>query len=96
MAHKRQRKDIRKRPSVRKPRIALTGTIRIVRPGIATVETPEGTFSIARGGIHEAMSGDEVQVVLVNRGKGPQEAVVHGSAVAELWSSESLERVCRS
>ena len=78
MAHKRQRKDIRKRPSVRKPRIALTGTIRIVRPGVATVETPEGTFSIARGGIHEAMSGDEVQVVLVNRGKGPQEAVVHG------------------
>jgi len=64
--------------SVRRQRLTLTGVIRIVRPGIATVETPEGTFSVARGGIHEAMSGDEVQVVLVHRGSGPQQAVVHG------------------
>lgn len=63
---------------VRKPRPTLTGTLRVVRPGIATVETPEGVFSVARGGIREAMSGDKVQVVLVDRGRGPRQAVVRG------------------
>ena len=71
------RRDQRGRTGVRKPRLTQTGTIRIVRAGVATVETPAGTFPVARGGIHEAMSGDTVQVVLVRRGDGPEQAVVH-------------------
>ena len=78
MARRRQRGGAHKHPSVRKPRVTLTGTIRLVRPGLATVETPEGTYTVARGGIREAMGGDEVQVVLVHRGKGEAQAVVHG------------------
>ena len=59
-----------------KPRDLLTGTIRVARPGAASVETAEGTFLVARGGIHEAMDGDEVQVTLVRRGGTEPEAVV--------------------
>lgn len=79
MAHKHAR-GARRRPGsgVRKPRVTITGTLRVVRPGVAAVETAEGTFPVARGGIREAMGGDEVQVVLVHRGKGETQAVVHG------------------
>lgn len=66
------------RSKVRKARPTLTGTIRIARPGSASVETPEGVFPIARGGIHEAMDGDEVQVVLVGQGSEARKAVVQG------------------
>ena len=59
-----------------KPRQLAQGTIHIVRPGTATVETAEGTFSVARGGIHEAMNGDEVQMSLVRRGGTEPMAVV--------------------
>ena len=78
MGRKRPHKSQKHRSPVRKPRIALTGKLRVVRPSVATVETPEGTFSVARGGLHEAMDGDEVQVILVHRGAGPQQAVVCG------------------
>ena len=37
----------------------------MVRPGVAQVETPEGTFAVARRGVREGMNGDEVQVSLV-------------------------------
>ena len=60
----------------RKNQALIAGTIRIARPGMATVETPEGTFDVARGGIHEAMNGDEVQVSLVHRGGTEPVAVV--------------------
>ena len=60
----------------RKPQTLLTGTITVARPGVGSVETAEGTFMIARGGIHEAMSGDEVQVSLVRRGGEQPQAVV--------------------
>lgn len=44
--------------------VALEGVLRIVRPGVATVETQEGTFHVARGGIREGMDGDLVRVTL--------------------------------
>ena len=53
------------RPKARKPRAFLEGTLRVIREGIAEVETAEGTFSVARRGVREAMNGDEVQVSLV-------------------------------
>ena len=59
-----------------KPRQLAQGTIHITRPGTASVETAEGTFMVARGGIHEAMNGDEVQVSLVRRGGTEPMAVV--------------------
>lgn len=68
----------RGRTAVRKPRVTLTGTVRVVRSGVATVRTAEGEFTVARGGLHEAMSGDEVQVVLVRRGTTEPQAVVVG------------------
>lgn len=40
----------------------LAGTLRVLRPGMATVETAEGTFRVARRGLREAMNGDEVTV----------------------------------
>lgn len=52
-------------PKPHKPRQLLNGTLRVSRPGVAQVETAEGTFAVARRGIREAMSGDEVQVSLV-------------------------------
>jgi ribonuclease R len=52
----------------KKPQALLTGTITIVRPGVASVETAEGTFAVARGGVREAMNGDEVQVSVQREG----------------------------
>ena len=60
----------------KKQEALLEGTIRIARPGLATVETAEGTFAVAHGGIREAMNGDEVQVSLVHRGGTEPMAVV--------------------
>ncbi len=55
----------------------LTGTLRVVRPGVATVETPEGTFAVAKTGIREGMNGDEVQVSLSpSHGSGEPQAFV--------------------
>ncbi len=53
--------------NTRKPLPVLTGTIRIHRPGVADVSTAEGTFPVARGGIREAMDGDEVRVTVLSR-----------------------------
>lgn len=57
---------------------AYIGTLHVARPGSATVETPEGTFLVARGGLREGMDGDEATVVLVRRGPGEPQAVVRG------------------
>ena len=60
----------------RKPRKVLTGILRVLRPGVVVVETSEGTFDVARRGLREAMSGDEVQVFLAD-GRGGRKAIVH-------------------
>ena len=60
----------------RRPRKVLTGILRVLRPGVAVVETSEGTFDVARQGLREAMSGDEVQVFLAD-GRGGRKAIVH-------------------
>lgn len=72
MARKRPHKGNNRRGSTkgpRKQRRTITGTLRVLRPGSAVVETPEGTFEMSRSGIREAMSGDEVSVFIVG-GKG--------------------------
>lgn len=80
MARKRPHHGNRRRGNPhgtrKKAEALLSGTIRIARPGSATVETPEGAFAVARGGIHEAKNGDEVQVSLVHRGGTEPMAVV--------------------
>lgn len=54
----------------------LTGTLVISRPGAGYVETPEGSFDLARHGQREAMNGDEVEVALVEqRGMRPRAVV---------------------
>lgn len=54
----------------------LTGTLVVSRPGAAFVETPEGTFDLARHGQREAMNGDEVEVALVEQhGRRPRAVV---------------------
>lgn len=63
---------------VRRRRTLLTGTIRMRTSGTATVSTPEGSFVVARGGVRQAMNGDEVQVSLVTRHGGARLAVVQG------------------
>ena len=62
----------------RRRRPLLTGTIRMRASGTATVSTPEGSFAVARGGIRQAMNGDEVQVSLITRHGGGHLAVVQG------------------
>ena len=62
--HKGNRRQGRVKVSKR-PSALLTGTLSLSRPGVATVSTPEGTYALAKHGIHEAMHGDEVQVSLV-------------------------------
>ncbi len=56
----------------------LTGTLRVSRPGMATVETPEGTFRVARRGLREAMNGDEVTVSVFPARGGEKVALVQG------------------
>lgn len=95
MSRKRSQRRGHTHRNVRKVPATMTGTIRIVRSGVATVQTPEGTFPVARGGIREAMDGDEVQVVLVHHGKGEPQAVVHGvvqrATTTFLGTFESVE-----
>lgn len=95
MSRKRSRRRGHTHRNVRKAPVTMTGTIRIVRSGVATVQTPEGTFPVARGGIREAMDGDEVQIVLVHHGKGEPQAVVHGvvqrATTTFLGTFESVE-----
>ncbi len=72
MARKRPHKGNNRRGSAkgpRKQRRTITGTLRVLRPGSAVVETLEGTFEMSRSGVREAMSGDEVSVFIVG-GKG--------------------------
>lgn len=73
MARKRPHKGNNRRGSSkgpRKQRRTLTGILRVLRPGIATVETAEGSFEVTRSGAREAMSGDEVSVFLVGDKRG--------------------------
>ncbi len=95
MSRKRSQRRGHTHRNVRKVPVTMTGTIRIVRSGVATVQTPEGTFPVARGGIREAMDGDEVQIVLVHHGKGESQAVVHGvvqrATTTFLGTFESVE-----
>ena len=60
----------------RRRRPLLTGTIHMRASGAATVSTPEGSFAVARGGIRQAMNGDEVQVSLVTHHGGGHLAIV--------------------
>ncbi|MCI2187358.1 MAG: ribonuclease R [Olsenella sp.] len=56
----------------------LTGTLHVSRPGLATVETPEGSFRVARRGLREAMNGDEVTVSVFPARGGEKVALVQG------------------
>lgn len=78
MSRKRTHKGHRRRfgGGLRRPRKTIQGTLHVQRPGVATVDTAEGSFGIARGGIHEAMDGDEVHVVPLQRGGRERLAVV--------------------
>ena len=63
MARKQKNQKL---PHRTKPHQLLTGTFSVVRAGQASVETPEGTFRVGRGGAREAMHGDTVQVSIAN------------------------------
>ena len=68
MSRKRAHHGSRRRgthPKPHKQRVLIEGTLRVVRPGAATVQTAEGTFAVARRGVREGMNGDLVQVSLV-------------------------------
>lgn len=56
----------------------LTGTLHVSRPGMATVETAEGSFRVARRGLREAMNGDEVTVSVFPARGGEKVALVQG------------------
>lgn len=68
----------------------LTGTLVVSRPGVAHVETPEGGFDLVRHGQREAMNGDVVEVVLIERRGSAPRAVVR--SVAERATSTFLGR----
>ena len=73
--HKGIRRQGRAKRARRQPKL-LTGTLRITRPGVGTVFTPEGMFALARHGIREGMDGDEVQVSLTTaKGREPRATV---------------------
>ena len=79
MTRKRPHHGNRRRGSGKVPtrhRQVLTGTLRITRPGVGSVETPEGTFDLARHGMREGMNGDEVQVTLMEAHGGGKVACV--------------------
>lgn len=54
----------RGRTKVRRAAHELSGIVRVSGSGKASVETAEGSFNVARGGLREAMPGDEVVVSL--------------------------------
>lgn len=56
----------------------LAGTLRVTKPGVATVETAEGSFRVARRGLREAMNGDEVTVSVFPARGGEKVALVQG------------------
>lgn len=62
--------------NVRKTKPAITGKLHVSRPVSATVETAEGVFAVAKGGVREGMNGDVVGVSLVRRGPGEPQAWV--------------------
>ena len=59
-----------------KPSALIEGTIHVHRPGLATVKTAEGTFTVARGGQRGAMNDDTVQISLERRGGTEPQAIV--------------------
>lgn len=84
MARKRPHKGNNRRGSAKRPRKqrrTITGTLRVLRPGSAVVETPEGTFEMSRSGVREAMSGDEVSVYIVGGRGGRGKCAVVDSVV---------------
>ena len=84
MARKRAHRGPRRGPRRGEKRRALvTGTLRVVRPGLAEVQTPEGTFAVARRGVREGMNGDEVQVSLVPMHGRAGERVAYVQAVLQ-------------
>lgn len=70
----------------RKSSPVVQGTLRVSGKGRATVETAEGVFAVARGGLREAMNGDEVRVSLVRRG-GPEQVAVVRDVVSRATES---------
>ena len=72
--HGNRRRGNHAGPRKRKP--LVTGTLRVLRPGVAEVRTAEGTFPVARGGVREGMNGDEVQASLSSVGRGEKLARV--------------------
>ena len=77
MAGKRARKAGPRHGGPTRPRRnELEGTVRMPRPGVAQLETPEGTFAVARGSLAGAMDGDRVLATLRRpRGCEPQAIV---------------------
>ncbi len=60
----------------RAQRPTLTGVLHVPGGGPARVETPEGTFRVARHGMREAMHGDTVGVTVHHVRGGEMQAVV--------------------
>ncbi len=86
MSRKRPHHGNRRRPAGsahRKPRTLVQGTLHIDRPGLAHVDTPEGTFMVARRGVREGMNGDEVQVSLVPMHGRANEPVAYVQTVVQ-------------
>ena len=54
----------------------LSGTLRVEGNGTAVVSTQEGSFTVARKGLREAMSGDTVAISLIHTHVGQALAVV--------------------
>lgn len=78
MSAAKKRPSARRRPPKTRPKEhgALIGTVKVTRPDVAEVITPEGTFPIARGGLREAMNGDKVGVTLGRPRRGERLARV--------------------
>lgn len=75
-------------PKTRKPKVLLEGTLHVLRPGVGQVETPEGTFALARRGVREGMNGDTVQVSLVPmHGRGGDRVAYVQNVIARATAS---------
>lgn len=86
MAGHRRGRAHRSQRDVRHVRSTVSGTLRVTRPDSATVETAEGTFQVARGGLREGMNGDVVAVSLV-RSSGSEPRAYVQSVVSRATST---------
>ncbi|MBQ6394889.1 MAG: RNB domain-containing ribonuclease, partial [Atopobiaceae bacterium] len=73
----------------------IEGILHVTRPGVATISSEEGSFTVAKSGIREGMNGDRVRATLSKRSgeevRAYVQSVIERSSTTFLGSYHTLE-----